>query len=283
MARERRGAVRIGTSGWSYPHWRPWFPGVPAARWLEHLSRLFPTVEINNSFYMLPAAESFARWASQTPAGFTFAVKVSRYLTHVKKLAESREPAERFLANARHLGGKLGPLLVQLPGTLRARPDRLDETLAALRAAGREHGIAPRVALEFRHESWLESAEVLDTLRRHGAALVLAHSTRWPYPRSEPLTAAWTYLRFHGAAGSGAYGVSRLRPWARKIRRWSATGRAVYVYFNNDWGGHALRDARTLMRLVGQPVAHAPAGSLLAPASRNRRGPTGAGGPSLRR
>jgi uncharacterized protein YecE (DUF72 family) len=245
-----RGRVLIGTSGWVYRHWAGFYGAIPPDQRLEHISRVFPTVEINASFYALPTADRFARWAQQTPPGFVFAVKLSRDVTHVRKLVECREPVDRFLAAARHLGSKLGPILVQLPPSVRARPDRLGALLAHLRETGAAMDLAPRVAVEFRHASWIQSADTRDVLRAHRAALVLAHSTRWPRPDSEPLTAPWVYVRFHGT-GPGPYGVTRLRPWASKIRQWSAAGRRVYAYFNNDWEGHALRDARTLIRLTG--------------------------------
>lgn len=264
-----RGRLWVGTSGWMYRHWVPHLPAKLAKRrWLEHLSRVFPTVEINASFYMLPAAATFEKWASETPAGFRFAVKASRYLTHVLRLQRPREPVERLLEAARGLGGKLGPILLQLPESLHARLDRLEETLAAFRDAGAAHGLRPRIAVEFRHASWFVP-EVLAALRRHGAALTLAHSSgRWPMPEGDPITARFVYLRFHGAGYSGLYGVTRLRPWAAKIRRWRAAGLTVFAYFNNDIGGAALRDARTLMRLAGESVPPPVSRLLPVPASR---------------
>ena len=267
----RRGRLLVGTSGWMYRHWSHFYPrGLGARRQLEFISRVFPTVEINASFYMLPSAESFTRWASQTPDGFTFAVKASRYLTHMKRLIDPAPAVEKLLLAARHLGRKLGVVLLQLPPAFAARPERLDEALAAFRDVSRALGIrTPRVAVEFRDPSWFASRETLALLRRHRAALVHAHSTRWPMAEAGVLTAPWTYLRFHGA-GPAPYGVSRLRPWARQLRTWSEQGHDVYAYFNNDGGGHALRDARTLMRLVGERP-HTPDPTLFPPTLPPRR------------
>ena len=244
----------IGTSGWMYRHWRTFYPkGLPARRHLEFISRVFPTVEINASFYRLPTAATFAKWAEQTPEGFVFAVKASRYLTHLKRLTDPEPAVELLLDAARHLGPRLGPFLLQLPPQFAARPDRLAGTLRAFREVGGSFGITPEVAVEFRHASWFASRETMQILRGERAALVLADSTRWPSPDHDPLTARWTYLRFHGTE-RGIYGVSRLRPWAAKIRAWRAAGRRVFAYFNNDWEGYALRDACTLARHAAVPI-----------------------------
>jgi uncharacterized protein YecE (DUF72 family) len=245
----------IGTSGWMYRHWAGFYPeGLPSRRHLEFFARAFPTVEINASFYMLPKPESFARWRSQTPPSFVFAVKASRYLTHLKRLIDPEPAVEKLLTAALPLGDRLGPVLLQLPPAFAANPERLDAALAAFRTVGTALGLVPRVALEPRHASWFASDEILAILRAHDAALVLAHSERWPTPDPDTLTASWVYARFHGA-GHGLYGVSRLRPWARRLRRWHAEGRPVFAYFNNDWHQYALRDARTLIRLAdGEPA-----------------------------
>ena len=240
-----------------YRHWVPFLPPrLAKRRWLEYVSRVFPTVEINASFYMLPAAETFARWAGETPPGFVFAVKASRFLTHVLKLDRPREPVERLLDAARHLGKKLGPILVQLPESFHTRPDRLEETLQAFHDVGAALGVRTRVAVELRHASWFESREVMAVLRRHRAAPVIAHSSgRWPMAEAKTAAfARFVYLRFHGAGYSGLYGVSRLRPWAARIRVWRREGRTVFAFFNNDIGGAALRDARTLTRLAGGEI-----------------------------
>jgi uncharacterized protein YecE (DUF72 family) len=234
--------VRIGSSGWSYEHWR----GVlypesgPTARWLELYAESFDTVEVNASFYRLPQRKTVARWAVATPAGFCFAVKASRYLTHVKRLREVRDGVALLTDRIAPLAeaGKLGPVLWQLP----ARFHRDDERLAS---ALRE--LPPgRHAFEFRDQSWLAD-DVYALLREHGAALVVAdRAGSPPVPRVD--TADWTYIRFHHGRGhNGRYTLAELRRWAGRIR--SAAG-DVYAYFNNDWEGFAIANARTLLELL---------------------------------
>jgi uncharacterized protein YecE (DUF72 family) len=234
----------IGTSGWQYAHWRDTFypRGLPEARWLEFYAERFNTVELNNSFYMLPREESFKAWAERTPPDFVFAVKMSRYLTHVKKLQDPAEPVARFFDRAQRLGPKLGPVLLQLPPTLPASVKRLDDTLRRL-----PHGV--RAAVECRHESWFTD-ELRACLERHGAALVLADS---PARRTPPWrTADWAYVRFHEgrARPRPCYGRQALRTWADRLEELWRPSEDVYVYFNNDPRACALRDARVFARLM---------------------------------
>jgi uncharacterized protein YecE (DUF72 family) len=243
----RRGELRIGTSGYEYRHWRgDFYPRkLPHRQWFEHYAERFDSVEINNTFYRLPAPEVFDGWRERAPPGFCFALKYSRYATHMKRLRDPEEALARFLEAAERLRGRLGPILVQLPPHWRADPERLD---AFLRAAPRRH----RFAVEMRDESWL-CDEVYDVLRRRGAALVI-HDLIERHPSE--LTAGWTYLRFHGRGYGGSYSQQALSAWARRIRRWLREGRDVYAYFNNDRGGHAPRNASDLRRLVaGAPRA----------------------------
>jgi uncharacterized protein YecE (DUF72 family) len=230
--------VLIGTSGWQYGHWRGRFypERLAQARWLEHYAERFATVESNNAFYRLPESGTFAAWAERTPPDFVMAVKASRYLTHIRRLREPEEPVNRLLDRARHLGGKLGPVLLQLPPNLQADPAALDRTLRAFPA-----GV--RVAFEPRHESWF-SDEVRGLLAEHGAALCLADSPR----RRTPLwrTAAWTYLRLHEGTASPrpCYGRRALAGWAGRLADLVGPDADAYVYFNNDPAGCAVRDAR---------------------------------------
>jgi uncharacterized protein YecE (DUF72 family) len=238
-------AARIGCSGWSYAHWRDrvYPSGLPARRWLEHYATLFDTVEVNATFYRLPRRETVASWARSTPDGFLFAVKASRYLTHVKRLADLREGVARLseriepLAEAR----KLGPVLWQLPETFHRDDDRLQEALEQL--PGDRH------AFEFRHPSWFVP-EVERLLRRHGAALVVGDHPERPF-QTKVLTAPWTYVRFHyGSRGRGGnYSRRELEGWARLLGRWRRRAE-VYAYFNNDWCGFAVANARTLASLL---------------------------------
>src|SRR3954469_20763199 len=226
----------VGTSGWQYKDWRGLLypPGLAQNRWLRRYAEGFGTVENNNAFYRLPSTELFERWRDMTPAGFVMAVKASRYLTHIKRLAEPEEPVERLMNAVRGLGDRLGPILLQLPPTLRAEPERLDRCLRAF-----PEGV--RVAVEPRHDTWWTD-EVRGLLERHGAALCWADRLGRPVT---PLwrTAAWGYVRLHEGAATPwpKYGDQALRSWARRVG--DAWPDDAYVYFNNDPGGAAVRDA----------------------------------------
>ena len=228
----------VGTSGWQYNDWSGAFypDGLRQADWLEYYAARFQTVEVNNAFYRLPEARTFADWARRTPDDFVVGVKVSRYLTHVKRLKAPAEPVRRFLSHARHLGPKLGPLLLQLPPNLSVDLDRLDRTL-------RRFPEDVRVAVEFRHQSWFVD-EVRTLLAERRAALCLADSAyrRTPVWR----TADWGYLRLHGGRASPppCYGRQALSAWAERLaEQWGAAA-DVYAFFNNDTRACALRDAR---------------------------------------
>ncbi len=230
----------IGTSGWQYKDWRPGlYPaGLPQRLWLERYASQFATVEINNAFYRLPERDTFRQWQDRSPDDFVFAVKMSRYLTHIKRLKEPAEPVARFLGRAEALGDKLGPVLLQLPPSLRADVAALDETLS-------QFPRSVRIAVEPRHETWFTD-EVRDVLKRHGAALCWAD--RLGRPRT-PLwhTAAFGYLRLHEgrARPRPRYGPKALSTWLDRIDR-ELPGVPVYVYFNNDPGGAAVLDATAM-------------------------------------
>jgi uncharacterized protein YecE (DUF72 family) len=232
--------IRVGCSGWSYEHWRgPLYPASePEARWLELYAQWFDTVEVNSSFYRLPTLKAVERWARATPAGFCFAVKASRYLTHVKRLRELPPGVDRFYERIEPLreAGKLGPVLWQLPPRFRRDDERLARALGALPPG--------RHAFEFRDDTWF-AEDVYDLLRAHDVALVVAdRAPREPTPWVD--TSGWAYVRFHrGRARGGAYGGQALRTWASRIR---ASGQDVYAYFNNDWEGFAVENARMLRR-----------------------------------
>jgi uncharacterized protein YecE (DUF72 family) len=236
-----KGRLRVGTSGYQYRHWKgDFYPEhLPTKSWLRHYADRFDTVEINNTFYSLPAVETFEAWRQESPPGFLFALKYSRYGTHMKKLKDPEVALEAFLERAERLRSRLGPILVQLPPHWRADPGRLDGFL----------GVAPRrqrFAVELRDPTWL-SEEVFDVLRRRHAALVI-HDRLGNHPVE--LTTEWTYLRFHGDDYGGSYSPQALSGQARRIRRWLQEGRDVYAYFNNDIGGHAPRNAADLRRYV---------------------------------
>jgi uncharacterized protein YecE (DUF72 family) len=234
----------VGTSGWQYRDWRGRFypERLATARWLEHYVERFATVEVNNTFYMLPPASTFARWAERTPADFVVTVKANRYLTHVRRLRDPDDAVRRFLDAAAPLGAKLGPVLVQLPPNLPADLGRLDATLAAFAAAG-AGGL--RVAVEPRHETWFTDA-TYDLLAHRGAALVLADRRNRPTPVVR--TAPWAYLRLHEGRASPrpCYGRAAIEAWADRLAATWSTGEDVYAYTNNDPGACAPRDAALL-------------------------------------
>ncbi len=236
------GRVRIGTSGFAYPHWRGDFYPADLAprRWLEHYTIHFDTVELNNTFYRLPSSRTFDNWRLRAPSGFCFAVKYSRYGSHVKRLKTPVGTVRRFVSRARHLAAHLGPILVQLPPHWDVHPERLDEFLA---------GTPPgcRWTVEVRDPRWL-CRPVYAILKRYRAALCI-HDLIPDHPRE--ITAGWTYLRFHGQQYGGSYPSEFLRGEAQRIRAFAAAGLDVYVYFNNDIGGHAVRNARELRDYVG--------------------------------
>jgi uncharacterized protein YecE (DUF72 family) len=242
--------VWIGTSGWQYRDWRgPFYPPeTPVRSWLESYAARFATVESNNAFYRLPERHTFEDWAARTPDDFVMAVKVSRFLTHIKRLTDPEEPVARFVGRVTGLGTKLGPVLLQLPPQLRADTDRLQAALDEF-----PDGI--RVAVEFRHRSWFTD-DVRRILTDRGVALCLAD-------RRGPLTptwrtAGWTYLRFHegGAAPRPCYGRAALRTWAERLAAEWAPADDCFVYFNNDPRGCAPRDAARFARQVARLGFH---------------------------
>jgi uncharacterized protein YecE (DUF72 family) len=237
--------LRIGCSGWNYAHWKELlYPGLPARLWLDRYAELFDTVEVNTTFYRLPLRSSVERWVEQSPEGFLFAVKMSRYITHVKRLTDLGPGLEKFYERIAPLAGspKLGPVLWQLPATFRRDDDRL--------AAALERLPAGRHCFEFRHASWF-AEEVYGLLRARGAALVIGDHPERPFQTHE-LTADWTFVRFHyGSRGrNGNYSERELEGWARRIEGWREAA-DVYAYFNNDWLGFAIQNGRWLRRRLG--------------------------------
>jgi uncharacterized protein YecE (DUF72 family) len=238
--------VRIGTSGWSYKHWREVFypRGLPQRRWLEHYAGEFDTVELNATFYRLASESTFSGWRQRTPEGFRFALKAPRAITHMKKLGDCEGELARFISRAELLGNKMGPVLVQLPPKWQCNPPRLAAFLSLL---PERH----RFAFEFRDRSWL-CDEVYEMLRRYNAALVRVSAPS--YPDAEVSAADFQYLRMHGEKRlySSKYSEQSLARWTDAIAGWVDEGQAVFAYFNNDARGYAVEDARTLRRLVGE-------------------------------
>lgn len=238
--------VHVGTSGWQYDDWKGRFypPEIPKRSWLEFYAASFATVELDSTFYRLPEEETFATWRARSPDGFLYAVKASRFLTHVKRLREPAEPVRRLLERADGLGDRLGPVLVQLPADLKADLDRLDETLTAF-------GRSIRVAFEPRHESWF-SPECRSLLERHGAALCFADPA--PKGATQWRTADWGYVRLHAGRASPApcYGRRALASWADRLAATWRPGEELFVYFNNDALACAPRDAARFARLLAK-------------------------------
>lgn len=237
--------IRIGTSGWVYPHWRGVFypADLPQKQWFVHYARVFDTVEINSTFYHLQAASVFEHWGQQAPAGFLYAVKASRYITHIKYLKECKDPLETFLNRASLLVQALGPVLFQLPPGFSVDLSRMEGFLALL-----PEGFS--YAMEFRNPTWLTD-EVFALLERYGVVLCIHDMP----PLHVPLrvTAKFVYLRFHGDVDhAGDYPPEALAVWAEQMQAWQRQGLAVYAYFNNDAGGMAVRNAVTLKQLLGQ-------------------------------
>jgi uncharacterized protein YecE (DUF72 family) len=238
--------VRIGCSGWNYDDWRgPFYPPTePRRRWLELYAQRFDTVEVNTTFYRLPKREAVAAWVQQTPERFTFAVKASRYLTHIRRLRDVTDGVARFYERIEPLAEnrRLGPVLWQLPGNFKRDDERLHGWLQALPDG--QHTI------EFRHPSWFV-APVMTALRTHNVALAIGDHPERPF-QTHASTADWRFIRFHyGARGrAGNYSASELDTWARRIAQWRRR-QPVWAYFNNDWRGFAPANARSLLDRLG--------------------------------
>ncbi|HEX8925842.1 MAG TPA: DUF72 domain-containing protein [Terriglobales bacterium] len=239
-----RAEIRIGTSGWQYGHWRgPFYPEkFSAAKMLNHYIQHFDSVEVNNTFYRLPRMEALRNWAEAVPKGFCFAVKASRFITHNKKLIDPQNFLEKFLPVVEVLGGKLGPILFQLPPKWRVNAERLEQFLSAL---PKYH----RYTFEFREPSW-NTPEVLATLRRYNAAYCIYELAGYVSPME--VTADWAYVRLHGPGNKyqGCYERRDLKQWAVRIAGWSAKLKAIYFYFDNDDSGYAVHNALELKKLV---------------------------------
>ncbi len=243
MGKRTSPRVYIGTSGWNYKHW--WKGEFYAAelkppKWLEFFTQHFNTVEINNSFYRLPTEEAFKNWRQQVPKDFIFAVKASRFLTHIKRLKDPEDPLDLFFSRAKHLKDRLGPILFQLPPQFKLDMDRLEVFLRALKSHGA--GKKVRCSLEVRDATWLVKP-VFDLLDKYNVALCFAD---WRDTHvTGPVTADFVYIRRHyGQAGGGNYSKRDLDRDIKQIRGWLEEGLDVYVYFNNDMGGHAIRNAK---------------------------------------
>jgi uncharacterized protein YecE (DUF72 family) len=235
--------ICIGCSGWNYASWKDeFYEGKLARLWLQHYAQYFDTVEVNSTFYRLPLKTSVARWVEETPPNFVFAVKASRYLTHVKRLTDLDDGVKRYYERLEPLvrSPKLGPALWQLPANFRRDDERLATALAALPTG--------RHCFEFRHSSWFVEP-VYALLRKHGAALVIGDRPEVKEFQAYEFTTDWTYVRFHyGSRGRrGNYSESELEKWARRFEEWRRE-LEIFAYFNNDWEVFAVRNALWLKR-----------------------------------
>lgn len=235
--------IRVGTSGWSYDHWKGCFypANLPKSGWLNHYLNHFNTVELNASFYRLPRRTSFENWYHKTPDGFLWSIKASRYITHIKKLEEPAETLERFYESVGALGEKLGVILFQLPPSLSFHPLALDNFCKSLKSEYRS-------SLEVRHSSWIDE-EMFNILRKYNVAFCIS-DTAGRFPYHEELTADFTYIRLHGSHSlyTSNYEEEELRSWARKIRKWGLT---TFLYFDNDYRGYAAQNALRIKEILG--------------------------------
>jgi uncharacterized protein YecE (DUF72 family) len=236
--------IHIGTSGWHYGHWRgPFYPDdLGAPQFLSYYAARFATVEINNSFYQLPSPRALEIWRDTVPPDFVFAVKASRFITHMNKLRAPERSLPPFFNRIALLGEKLGPILFQLPPRWRFNAVRLAAFLAVLPADY-------RYTLELRDQSWIND-QALDLLARHGAAFCIYELNGYRAPRE--VTAGFVYIRLHGPGGpyQGRYSAHTLAAWAQAITAWSQQGREVFCYFDNDEAGYAAHNALELQDLL---------------------------------
>lgn len=241
--------IYSGTSGWVYKTWREHlYAGTPVKRWLEVASKAFSSLEINGSFYTQISPATYERWRDDTPPGFRFALKGHRFVTHYKRLRDCKDSIVRLRDQASHLGSKLAAVVWQLPSNFALDVARLDDFLGALPAWRIRH------AIELRHASWFIPA-VADRLRAAGVAVCLGDAPDFPMWRE--VTADFVYVRLHGHTRkyASSYSGESLRCWAASARGWRDEGRDVFVYFDNDAEGHAVRNARTFAELVGDEAA----------------------------
>lgn len=241
----------IGTSGWVYRHWKGRFypEDLPERRWFEYYARHFDTVEINNTFYRLPDEKTVVRWREQAPEGFVYAVKASRFLSHIKRLKDVSAPLQQFLEVVGLLRDRLGPILVQLPESFHLT----GENFTRLRVFFRALHPQPPVVLEFRHASWF-TEEVYALMREYAVELCIVSDPE--RPSDFQVTGPGVYVRFHGSGDQryrGNYREHQLAAWARQIVALSA-GRTAYIYFNNDFNAYAIRNAARLRVLLDVPA-----------------------------
>lgn len=241
-----KGSLFIGTSGWVYSHWEGIFypENLPSKDKLKYFSQHFKTTEINYSFYHLPRSSTYQNWYSQTPEDFLFAVKTSRFITHIKRLKGVKEAWKTFIENALNLKEKLGPILFQFPPSFRANETEIKKLEDFLKLITKNK---LRYAFEFRHKSWCDK-KVYNLLKKYKVVWVIADSPS--YPKAEVVTADFVYLRMHGSKVlfTSNYTKKELQDLAQKIKKWRKIV-DVYIYFNNDAMGYAIENAKELLKL----------------------------------
>jgi uncharacterized protein YecE (DUF72 family) len=244
--------ILIGTSGWTYASWKgPFYAkDLPSRDYLDFYTKEFPPTEVNYSFYHLPKRSTYERWRTQVPAKFLFAVKASRFITHIKRLHDAQDAWKLFIENASALGPHLGPILFQFPPSFRIDADRLKHFLQQAQTTA--DGVGPlKLVCEFRHDSWF-TEEIYELLRARGVALCIADGAK--YARRDVITADFAYIRYHGRNRMFAsdYTDKELTAEAALIQRYKQDGLDVFVYFNNDAMGYAVKNARMLSALLAR-------------------------------
>lgn len=248
----KQGTIHIGTSGWSYKHWKGSFypAGLPAKQYLDYYAAHYNATELNSSFYGIPLKSTVLKWMSQVPEDFRFCPKMSRFVSHLKKLHEPEEALERFFEVFEPMHAMMGPVLIQLPTS-----SAFDAAVAESFYRTLKQGYPGyRFAMEVRHTSWF-TEESLVLMRAYGITLVFAQARGFPY--EETVTARDIYIRLHGPARlyDSSYDEAALARYARKIKQWRADGHTVWVFFNNDMHNHALENADRLKQLLELPAA----------------------------
>lgn len=238
--------IHIGTSGWHYQHWKGRFypEDMPDQNMLKYYEKKFETAEINNTFYQLPKEKTLLRWRDTVPEDFIFSVKASRYITHMKKLKDPKEPVTNFLDRIKSLGHTLGPILFQLPPRWNCNPARLKSFLQVLPAHY-------RCTFEFRDQSWFDD-QIYQALKDHNAAFCIYHLSGVLSPKE--VTADFIYIRLHGPGGpyQGQYTDETLAKWGQIFDTWNKQGKEIYCYFDNDEAGYGAQDALRLQEIVNQ-------------------------------
>jgi uncharacterized protein YecE (DUF72 family) len=245
-----KGNIHIGTSGWSYKHWKGIFypPKLKATDWIRFYSDHFPCAEINGSFYKLPTEETVIEWTHKVPSNFVFCPKMSRFLTHMKKLKDPEEPLQRFFKIFGPMKKMMGPVLLQLPEILKFNYDKTEHLYQLMKSKYKKYNFV----MEVRHPSWLQE-ESLTLMAKYDIGLVISQSgERFPY--SETITAKNIYVRFHGphALYASSYSDGMLKDFAKKFKKWEKEGHVIWAFFNNDIHGYAFKDAKRLLKILNK-------------------------------